>query len=297
MSEAFPSSIPVPPDIAEALARLRPGSAVRPEVVYFASVASTNDIAARLAERSAPQLTAVVAEQQTAGRGRLGRTWFSPPGAGLYVSIVLRPALGPALGPGPITVLKNGPGPMTVLKNGPGPTAGRLVALVSLTAGVAFAEAVRVCTQLPVAIKWPNDLVIDRRKLAGILTEAPGGRFEYLIVGFGLNLRSAAYPPEIADRATSIEAELGRSSDRGAILAQCLESMALWTDALRAGKADAILDRWRSLAPSARGARVEWTDAAGPREGVTEGIDDGGALLVRTGAAVERIIAGEVKWL
>ena len=273
----------MPSDIAHALERLQAGVAVRPEVAYFASVASTNDIAARLAERGAPHRTAVVAEQQTAGRGRLGRTWFSPPGAGLYVSFVLRPALGP----GRITGLTDGPGPIT----------GRFAALVSITAGVAFTEAVRMCTHLPVAIKWPNDLVIDRRKLAGILTEAPGGRFEYLIVGFGLNLRSAAYPPEIADRATSIEAELGRSIDRGAILAQCLESMALWTDALRAGRAEAILDRWRSLAPSARGARVEWTDAAGPREGVTEGIDDGGALMVRTAGGVERIIAGEVKWL
>ncbi len=169
---------------------------------------------------------------------------------------------------------------------------------MSLTAGVAFAEAVRLCTHLPVTIKWPNDLVVDRRKLAGILTEASGGgRFEHVIVGFGLNLRSAAYPPEIADRATSIEAELGRPIDRGAVLVQCLQSVDLWSDALRAGKADAILERWRALAPAACGSQVECAGPAGPLRGITAGIDQDGALLVRTSEGVERIVAGEVKWL
>jgi BirA family biotin operon repressor/biotin-[acetyl-CoA-carboxylase] ligase len=271
LSDDLPRPTAPPPDVAGALARLRPR--VSPQVSWFASVASTNDVAARLAEGGAPHLTAVIAEQQTAGRGRLGRTWYSPPGAGLYVSFVLRPRIGP------------------------GPISGR-VPLVSLTAGVAFAEAVRLCTRLPVTVKWPNDLVVERRKLAGILTEASGnGDFEYVIVGFGLNLRPAAYPPEIADRATSVEAELGRPLDRGMVLAQCFESMALWTDALLAGKADAILERWRSLAPSARGSRVAWASTAGLQEGVTDGIDDDGALLVRTGSGTERIIAGEVKWL
>lgn len=263
---------PVPTDIAEALARVRSGAGV----VYFPSVGSTNDMAARLAERGVPHLTAAVAEQQTAGRGRLGRAWFSPPGAGLYLSVVLRPDR--------ITELKTGPGP-----------AG---ALITIAAGVAFAEAVRVCTHLPVMIKWPNDLVIERRKLGGILTEASGtGPLEYVVVGFGLNMRSAAYPPEIADRATSVEAELGRPIDRGTVLAQCLAAVEQWTDALAAGKADAVLERWRSLAPSAHGAAVEWSGPAGPLRGITDGIDRHGALLVRTDDGVERIIAGEIKWL
>ncbi len=283
MSDLPPRPGSVPPDLAEALARLRGGSGVCPEVAYFASVGSTNDVAARLADRGAPHLTAVVAEQQTAGRGRMGRTWFSPPGAGLYVSVVLRP-------------VKIVPGPITFLEIGPGPNTG--VPLVTVTAGVAFAEAVRACTHLPVTIKWPNDLVIDRRKLAGILTEASAtGEFEYAVVGFGLNMRSAAYPPEFADRATSVEAELGRAIDRGAVLAQCLAAVAQWTDLLGAGKVDAILDRWRTLAPTARGAEVEWSGPAGVVRGVTEGIDHDGALLVRTENGVERIIAGEIKWV
>ena len=271
MPDELPRPTALPPDIGDALARVRPGSGARPQVAWFASVASTNDVASRLAEGGAPHLTTVVAEEQTAGRGRLGRTWFSPPGAGLYVSFIVR-----LLGGAPSASLP----------------------LVSLTAGVAFAEAVRLCAHLPVTIKWPNDLVVERRKLAGILTEASGGEgFEHVIVGFGLNLRPAAYPPEIADRATSIEAELGRPLDRGMVLVQCLDSFALWMDALLAGKGDAILERWRSLAPSARGSRIAWVSTAGLQEGVTDGIDDDGALLVRTTGGIQRIIAGEVKWL
>ncbi len=275
MSQQFPSSIPPPADIADAVARLYPDPDLRPRIVYFPSVTSTNDLAARLADRGEPELTAVVSEQQTAGRGRLGRSWFSPPGAGLYVSVILRPG-------------------SAVLQTGSGPT----TPMVTLAAGVAFAEAVRLCTHLPVTIKWPNDLMVEQRKLAGILTETSGGgRPDYLVVGFGLNVRSAAYPADIADRATSVEAELGRPVDRGPLLVQLLASLASWIDALRAGRREAILDRWRSLSPSARGAEVEWAGPEGPVRGTTDGVDRDGALLVRIAERVERIIAGEVTWL
>jgi BirA family biotin operon repressor/biotin-[acetyl-CoA-carboxylase] ligase len=274
---------PLPADIAEALERLRGTfGGELPRVVYFPSVTSSNDVASRLADRGAANLTTVAAELQTAGRGRLGRTWYSPPGAGLYASVVLRP--------------ENVPGSFFPCpKIEPGTFLG---SLVTLTAGVALAEAVRACTHLPVDIKWPNDLVVGPRKLAGILVEASGaGRLQYVIVGFGINLWSAAYPPEIADRATSIEAELGRAVDRGTVLVECLASLAAWNQTLRAGTTDAVLDRWRSLAPSSRGARVEWATQEGIASGVTEGIDQDGALLVRTDGRLERIIAGEIRWL
>jgi BirA family biotin operon repressor/biotin-[acetyl-CoA-carboxylase] ligase len=294
MADDFPSPTGIPDDVAEALERARFGAGA-PQVLYFASVTSTNDVAARLADRGAPDGTTVVAELQTAGRGRLGRTWYSPPGAGLYVSVVLRPEIGP----GSISDPGIGPGPIPDVA-GPA-TSGRdrsSLPLVTLAAGVALAEAVRRCTHLPVEIKWPNDLVVGRRKLAGILTEASGsGGIDYLILGFGINLRPAAYPPGLADRATSIEVELGRAVERGRLLAECLASLAAWNDALRAGKAERMLERWQSLAPSSRGARVEWAAQAGIASGVTEGIDRDGGLLVRTDDRLERIIAGEVRWL
>lgn len=267
----------MPDDIAEALEHERPRFAAAgvPRVLYFPALPSTNDTADALADSGAPEWTTVVAEQQTAGRGRLGRTWFSPPGAGLYVSTIIRPDTDPD-----------------------GWSEVPSAAFITLAAGVALAEAVRACTHLPVEIKWPNDLVVGRRKLAGILSEAAGGiDIRYIIVGFGLNLRSAAYPPDIADRATSIEAELGRPIDRGLILASSLASLVECTSVLRNGDTRAILDNWRSLSPSAHGSLVEWATSTGQATGQTFGIDDDGALLVKAGDRIERVFAGEIHWL
>lgn len=242
-------------------------------VRYYAEVASTNDVAIRLAEAGAPEGTTVIADAQSAGRGRFGRSWLSPPGAGLYVSIVFRP---PAL-------------------DG-----------LTLMTGVALADAIRGATGLPVALKWPNDLVVAdaaaasrHRKLGGILAEASGAEpvAEQVILGFGINVARTSYPPELAARATSLETELGRAVDRAPVLVATLAALARWRDAVRAGRLAFLLDRWRALAVGTRGARVEVAAPDGPRVGTTEGIDDDGALLVRLGGRLERIVAGEVRWL
>lgn len=235
---------------------------------------STNDVAARLAELGAEEGTIVVAETQTAGRGRQGRVWFSPPGAGLYVSMIVR-------------------------------TAGRLLnnenpaGLLTLATGVAIAEAVRGVTGLPAEIKWPNDVLIGRRKVAGILAEAvaQAGTLQFVVLGFGLNLQAAAYPPELAPRVTSIEAETNRSADRALLFAEILASIAERCGDLRAGRFDAILTAWRRLAASLPGAHVEWDSPAGVVRGRAEDIDRDGALLVRVGEGIERLIAGEVRWI
>jgi BirA family biotin operon repressor/biotin-[acetyl-CoA-carboxylase] ligase len=109
-------------------------------------------------------------------------------------------------------------------------------------------------------------------------------------------VRPAAYPPDVVARATSLEAELGREVDRGLVLAETLAALAGRYADLTAGRFDAILGAWRDLAPSSRGTMVEWTTPDGLRRGRTEGIDDRGALLVRTAAGLERIIAGELTW-
>ena len=253
--------------------------------MYFPATGSTNDVAATLANNliAASEGAVVIADTQTAGRGRRGHEWFSPPGTGLYVSVVLRPG------------------------SAPGAASERATKLLTLAAGVALVEAVETATGLGVDVKWPNDLYIGRRKLAGILAEAAGSEpDDWVVLGYGINVGAAAYPPEIGDRATSLESELGRHVDRALLLVESLASLARRYDDLLEGRFDAILDAWRARAPGSRGARVSFTaftaSAAGATasvaaSGVTAGIDDEGALLVLVGDRVERIVAGEVTWL
>ena len=173
------------------------------------------------------------------------------------------------------------------------------VALLTLASGVAIAEAVHAVTGLPAQIKWPNDVLVGGRKLAGILAESAvqGGALQFVVVGFGVNLQPAAYPHELASRVTSIEAETTRPTDRALMLAEILAAMAERYADLRAGRFDAILSAWRQLASSLPGARVEWDSPAGVVRGRAEDIDRHGALLVRVGGKVERVVAGEVRWL
>jgi BirA family transcriptional regulator, biotin operon repressor / biotin---[acetyl-CoA-carboxylase] ligase len=266
---------PAPADVVHAIAQVadRAGSIGR-RLHWLESTGSTNDVAARLAESGAEEGTTVVAEMQTAGRGRHGRIWFSPPGAGLYVSVIVRPGTG--------------------LDNGESPAA-----LLTLASGVAIAEAIRAVTGLPAEIKWPNDVLIGGRKLAGILAEAAvqAGMVQFIVVGFGVNLQPAAYPPPLASRVTSIEIETTRPAERALILAAILAALGERYADLRAGRFDAILSAWRQLAPSLQGALVEWDSPAGAVRGVAQDIDRHGALLVRVGGKVERVIAGEVRWV
>lgn len=239
---------------------------------YFHETGSTNDEAARLADAGAPEGTTVVAAVQTAGRGRLGRTWYSPAGAGLYASVVIRDR--------------------------------RAAPLLTLAGGVAIAEGIQAATALPVEIKWPNDIVIDaglgrRRKLAGILTEASSGAegLQSVVLGFGINVLPAAYPPDVADRATSLAAELTRPVDAGPVLAECLASLRHRVGQLVDGREAELLTRWSELSPSAHGARVECESPRGILGGTTTGIGPDGALLVRTADRVEAVRSGQIRWL
>jgi BirA family biotin operon repressor/biotin-[acetyl-CoA-carboxylase] ligase len=268
MSDALPSDLAAGLDASAS----RRGPLGTP-VYYFSEIGSTNDVAATLAERGAAEGTLVLASAQTAGRGRLGRQWHSPPDAGLYASLILRSA---AAAP-----------------------------FLTLAGGVAVAQGVRAATGLPAEIKWPNDLVISdrtrpsrRRKLAGILAEASSSAdgVQYVVLGIGINIKAAAYPPELTDKASSLETELGRSVDGGAVLGETLAALEDMLMSLREGHAAGVLDAWRRLAPSANGAHVE-ADVRGARvHGVSEGIDDSGALMVRVNGQLERVLSGEVLW-
>ena len=152
-------------------------------VYHFEEVASTNDLAKELAARGAPEGTLIVAEAQSRGRGRLGRQWNSPPGTGLYVSLLLRPPLPPTEMP-----------------------------QITLTTAVAAARALKRVTGVAPGIKWPNDLLLAGKKLGGILTEmeTESEQIRHLVVGLGLNVDTRAFPEELAATATSLALGLGR---------------------------------------------------------------------------------------
>ena len=262
-------STTAPSDIAEALARA--GSRLGPfenRLSWHEAVGSTNDLAAAAAEAGASEGLVVVANTQSTGRGRVGRRWSSPAGAGLYVSVVLRPA-GPAL------------------------------RLLTIAAGVAIAEGVHAASGLETCVKWPNDVHVGSRKLAGILAEAgsSGGAVNHVVLGFGINIRRAAYPPDVAARATSIERELGREVDRGLVLAECLAALSNQYGMLQSGAVDGVITAWRKRAALHMGRVVEWDVDGGSRQGCAKDIDATGALLVRVDDQIVRVVSGEVRWL
>ena len=171
--------------------------------------------------------------------------------------------------------------------------------MLTLAAGVALAEGIERATGLRVDLKWPNDLQVSRRKLGGILAEAVRARHRdrYGRGRLRHQLMPSAFPTELRHPTTSLESELGRAVDRHHVLVETLAALSRRYDDLLASRFDAILDAWRRLAPGATGARVAWTSNAGTATGVTAGIDDLGALLVRVDGRVERIVAGEITWL
>jgi BirA family biotin operon repressor/biotin-[acetyl-CoA-carboxylase] ligase len=253
----------LPEDFANALILARPRLGIfAHSVLWYPEVGSTNDVAGVLAGRNADEGLVVIADRQTAGRGRLGRSWASPSGAGVYVSVLLRPS----------------------------PQA---AALLTIAAGVAVAEGIGSATGLAVHVKWPNDVHVSERKLAGILAE---GAASHVVLGMGINVLSAAYPPDVSARATSIEAELGRRVDRGLVLAECLTALASRYRELGRGSGRLVLDAWRRRAAPMRGRRVEWESAGMRHTGRAEDIDDDGALIVKASAGTFRIRSGEVRW-
>lgn len=258
----------LPAELAESLQAVR--SRLAPlawHVIYFRTIGSTNDAAAAAATADQEGLV-VVADEQTAGRGRSGNSWHSPAGAGLYMSVVLAPARARV-------------------------ETQRARLLLTIAAGVGIAEGIGRATGLVPAIKWPNDLLIGSRKVCGILAEAP----DAVVLGYGINISPAAYPPDIAERATSLEAELGRPVERGLVFAETLAGLAARYRELLDGRFDAILDSWRRLASIRPGVQITWNMPGGPRVGTAVGIDDDGALIVRVGDAIERLTAGEISEL
>ena len=242
---------------------------LRVTVLRYDSLPSTNTEAARQAALGAPEGLCVVAREQTRGRGRQDRAWASPPDAGLYCSVVLRPRL--------------------ELKQWP---------LLTLMAALAVTDALAKVGARGVDIKWPNDVCAGERKLCGILAETvETGAGRACVLGVGINLNDEALPPEVRDRATSVAALTGGAPDAERLLAALLRSLARRYEALHAtGGAAAMLEEWAARSSFARGKAVRVALAGGDTlEGVTCGLEPDGALRVETEAGkIEAVRAGDV---
>lgn len=238
-------------------------------VSFLAVAASTNDEALALARGGAPSGTMVVAERQSRGRGRLGREWLSPPGVGLYCSLVLRPRLDPADLP-----------------------------KLTLGAGLAASRAVEAVTGLRPLLKWPNDLWLNEKKVGGILAEA---RFDQaspvVVLGIGLNVNTGeeSFPPELREKVSSLHLHSGREFTRSALLAALWdESLAMVARLEREGFAGILAD-WRER-DATLGRELEWLSQSGRIvRGRSLGPDADGLLRIRDGAGqIHEVLSGDV---
>jgi BirA family biotin operon repressor/biotin-[acetyl-CoA-carboxylase] ligase len=251
--------MPKPTEFHAAMARALEG--ISPKLVTLDETGSTNDDARALARDGAPHLSVVTADSQTAGRGRLDRTWTAEPGAALLASVVLRPAT-------PVDRWTT----------------------IPLCVGVVVAEAVRARTGVPAVLKWPNDVLVDERKLGGILVEAEPPSFA--VVGFGINVNQTGFGGDLVAVATSLAMHGAIRLDRADLLATVVARL---DDALR--DEASTMERYRSLCETiGRRVRIERA-AAEPLEGAAREVDPSGALVVDADVGTLSVPAGDVKHL
>ena len=238
---------------------------------FLSSVTSTNDTAMEFAEKGCPEGTVVVADTQTRGRGRAGRLWHSPKGVNLYFTVILRPGM--------------------KLKDAP---------LITLMAAAASVQAIRKLTAVKAAIKWPNDVLVNGKKLGGILTETKvrGEYIDVAVLGIGLNvnLDVSILPDELKLLATSLFCETGRQISRFWLLDKILNSLEKWYKILLSQKhSHVIIQSWKSLNITlGRQVRVETRDKTFTGKAVD--IGHTGELIVQTDEGnVVKVVAGDVK--
>ena len=237
-------------------------------IVSLDTVASTMDEAFRLGMEGAVEGTVVCAEGQSQGRGRLGRGWASPKGKGIYASLILRPKLPPTQ-----------------------------MSQLTLMTAVALAQAVHKTTILQPSIKWPNDLMVGSKKLAGILTElrAETDQVKFVIVGIGLNVN--ALSSQLLDTATSLKIELGETVHRVELFQEILRFMEFWYARVHKGRFDQVLDYCKKYSATIN-KRVRIHDQSGDTQGLATGIDsDGGILIRRDNGSIVKKMSGDITQL
>jgi BirA family biotin operon repressor/biotin-[acetyl-CoA-carboxylase] ligase len=235
------------------------------KVFYYDTLSSTMDEAFKLGMDGAPEGTVVCAEAQTKGRGRLGRSWSSPKHKGLYLSIILRPRLSPAE-----------------------------FSKLTLLSAVVVAEAVYKVAGVDARIKWPNDVLVKNKKLAGILTElrAEVDQMKFVVIGIGLNVNNTA--AQLVDGATALRHEAGKNFSRVELVQEILRTFERWYSRLEKDGFENVIQAWKDRSHTL-GKRVRIIDPAGTVEGVAFDLDHDGGLLIRqdSGVVVKRM-AGDV---
>jgi len=240
------------------------------KVLYFASVDSTNELAMALsAENAAVNGTVVIADCQKRGRGRLGRKWVSPPGRNVYMSVILKTVMAPAE-----------------------------AVFLTVAASTACAVAIRNTTGLDVRIKWPNDLMVEGKKIGGILAELRShpAKSNFAVIGMGINVNSgiADFPEELRGIATSVREESGKRFSRAPIIVEVLRELENWYRTLINGERPWLLKRWKELS-STTGKKVIITVGSETFSGLAVDIDEDGMLLVQLHSGdIRRISAGDL---
>ena len=242
------------------------------KIHVFGELDSTNSEAYRMAREGGEEGEVVVADRQVRGRGRLGRRWLSPPGVNLYVSIILRP---------PILV--------------------RNATLITLMAAVATAKATKGTSGLQPRIKWPNDLLINNKKVAGLLNEMKGkaDKVEFIVLGIGINVNMTMgmIPEQMKSTATSLREELGYEISRVELLHALLREVEQGYGAFLAGETEGILHQWETFSQML-GTVVEVRSFNEVVRGRVKGIDsDGSLLLLAADGSERRIVAGDVSYV
>ncbi len=240
------------------------------KIDFFEEIDSTNRKAQELARVGAPEGTVVITDSQTEGRGRRGRQWFSPPGANLYTSIILRPKIEPSKAP-----------------------------QMTLVAGVAAREAIEKSTGLSIQLKWPNDLWYGGKKLGGILTElhSDTDMIHFVVVGIGININvpAAHFPKELKKIATSLSACTGKECSRTEIARNLYESLDAWYRLYLKEGFEPVRVEWEKHSMLRQvSVTIDFLDSK--REGIALGLDEMGGLIVKTKeGSLETILSGDIQ--
>jgi BirA family biotin operon repressor/biotin-[acetyl-CoA-carboxylase] ligase len=258
------------PDVLapELLAHRLRGTAFEKRIFHFFKTASTNTVAMRMGEKGEPHGTVVIAEQQTAGRGRAGRSWISEKTAGIHVTVLLRPRISPVHAPA-----------------------------LTLAVGLAARDAIADETGLSPDVRWPNDVLLNGKKVCGILTEmrAEPDRIQFAVVGIGINVNQTKMPSELATIATSLRMETGRIHSRLDLLARLLCHLDRYYNQFIAEGTAPIFRRFAEISTYFQGKRVRITTGNETFIGSTAGLDPAGILRVkREDGQIEHVISGDV---